>query len=78
MPESREQHIRERAHAIWEQEGRPEGRHDEHWQQASREIGEAADHVPRANDGQDRPGLLEEGLPTERHLVAAAALLGRT
>lgn len=25
---------RERAYAIWEQEGRPEGRHDEHWHRA--------------------------------------------
>ena len=25
---------RKRAYAIWEQEGRPEGRHDEHWHQA--------------------------------------------
>ena len=32
--------IRERAHAIWEREGRPEGRHIEHWQQAAREIAE--------------------------------------
>jgi Protein of unknown function (DUF2934) len=26
--------IRARAYAIWEQEGRPEGRHDIHWQRA--------------------------------------------
>ena len=34
----REQRIRDRAHALWEQEGRPEGRHNEHWERASREI----------------------------------------
>lgn len=28
---------RERAYAIWEQEGRPEGRHDEHWHRAGSE-----------------------------------------
>jgi hypothetical protein len=33
-----EQRVRERAHAIWEAEGRPEGRHAEHWQQALSEI----------------------------------------
>jgi len=30
--------IRERAHEIWISEGRPEGRHDEHWAQAESEL----------------------------------------
>jgi len=30
--------IRERAFALWEGEGKPEGRHEEHWRQASSEI----------------------------------------
>jgi len=30
--------IRARAHQIWEREGRPEGRHLEHWDMASAEI----------------------------------------
>ena len=29
-----EQAVRERAYALWDQEGRPEGRADEHWQRA--------------------------------------------
>lgn len=32
------QKIRERAHAIWEQEGRPDGRELEHWERAEREL----------------------------------------
>jgi hypothetical protein len=32
-----ENKIRERAYAIWEREGRPHGRHDDHWHQASTE-----------------------------------------
>jgi hypothetical protein len=32
--------IRERAYAIWEQEGRPAGRESQHWFQAACEIGE--------------------------------------
>lgn len=35
-----EKAIRERAHALWEHEGRPHGRHDAHWEQARREIEE--------------------------------------
>ena len=37
-PFEREQRIRKRAHALWEREGRPEGRNEEHWAQACREI----------------------------------------
>jgi hypothetical protein len=37
MPD--EQAIRYRAYAIWEQDGRPEGRSLVHWSQAETEIG---------------------------------------
>jgi hypothetical protein len=30
--------IKQRAYAIWEKEGRPHGKHDEHWRQASEEM----------------------------------------
>ena len=38
MPNERERAIRERAFAIWEQEGRPEGKSLAHWLQAEAEI----------------------------------------
>jgi len=38
MSESREQAVRERAYALWEQDGRPEGRSVAHWSQAEMEI----------------------------------------
>lgn len=34
IPVDREESIRERAHRIWEREGRPEGAHDRHWEEA--------------------------------------------
>ena len=34
----REERIRQRAHEIWEREGRPEGREQQHWYQALEEI----------------------------------------
>ena len=42
-PESgREERIRERAHSLWEQDGRPDGNEKEHWRQAVLELdGEA-------------------------------------
>jgi Protein of unknown function (DUF2934) len=39
MLDESEQAIRERAYAIWEQDGRPEGRSLAHWSQAEVEIG---------------------------------------
>lgn len=36
----REQQIRERAHRLWEEAGRPEGRDEEFWERAEQEIGE--------------------------------------
>lgn len=33
-----EQRVRERAHQIWEEEGRPHGRHDAHWQLAREQV----------------------------------------
>ena len=36
MPD--EDRIQRRAHEIWEREGRPDGRHEEHWAQARRQI----------------------------------------
>ena len=38
MSDDREKQIRERAHAIWLAEGSPSGRHEEHWQQATKEV----------------------------------------
>lgn len=45
MSDDREQRIRNRAYALWEQDGARHGRHDDHWSQATREIDEAAASV---------------------------------
>ena len=52
MSEDRESRIHKRAHELWEQEGRPEGRHDHHWRQASREV---ADEPGQQQGGTDAP-----------------------
>jgi len=38
MVDSVEEKIQQRAYQIWEREGRPEGKQDEHWTQACQEI----------------------------------------
>jgi len=47
----REERIRLRALEIWREQGRPEGRAREHWEQAEREVG-GTDGSPA---GGDRP-----------------------
>jgi hypothetical protein len=42
---NRDQAIRERAYAIWEQEGRPDGRSLAHWLKAKAEIETASDNA---------------------------------
>ncbi|MBZ9986628.1 DUF2934 domain-containing protein [Mesorhizobium sp. BH1-1-5] len=38
MTDDRHERIRQRAHEIWEQAGRPEGAHIEHWDRATAEV----------------------------------------
>ena len=49
MLNDRETLIRDRAHAIWQEEGKPEGRDREHWERAAAEV-----------DAEERAGKLEE------------------
>jgi hypothetical protein len=50
MPGEREEaRIKERAYAIWEEEGHPHGKHEEHWQRAiqrTRCLGALGGEVP--------------------------------
>jgi hypothetical protein len=45
---AREQALRERAYAIWEEEGRPDGKHLDHWRRAEDEI----NSVPEAGENK--------------------------
>ncbi|MDO3441574.1 DUF2934 domain-containing protein [Agrobacterium sp. V1] len=42
MSYDREAAIREKARAIWEKEGRPDGHHERHWSEAEREVSAGA------------------------------------
>ncbi|MEC3909198.1 DUF2934 domain-containing protein [Sphingobium sp. CR2-8] len=41
MSDETDARIRERAHAIWEAQGHPEGLADDHWRQAAAEVAQA-------------------------------------
>jgi Protein of unknown function (DUF2934) len=44
--------VRKRAYQIWEEQGRPEGLHADHWRDAELQV---AEH--QRNEGQDHPAL---------------------
>jgi Protein of unknown function (DUF2934) len=58
-----EDRVRERAYALWERDGRREGRSDEYWQQARAEV-EAEDAEP-GNEIPEEP-TKEASSPTAR------------
>jgi hypothetical protein len=45
MEKSIEEQIRTRAHELWEQAGKPEGREDEFWHEAEKEIKREAEDL---------------------------------
>ena len=57
---SLQQRIRERAYFLWEQEGRPDGFAENHWQEAERDI-RAIDGKKTGEDVVDE--ALEESFP---------------
>jgi Protein of unknown function (DUF2934) len=56
----RETRVRERAHQLWEQEGRPHGRDSDHWEQAAREI-----------DAEENPVAAKKKAPRARKNASA-------
>lgn len=48
MSGDRDERIRQRAHKLWESEGKPEGSAQRHWQQAEAEITQADSAPPKA------------------------------
>ena len=58
MDDKRDEKIRQRAYELWEQEGRPEGRHSEHWEQAAGETGEETTE-------EESPGPIKQQDPAE-------------
>lgn len=78
----REDRIRRRAYEIWEREGRPAGREEEHWHKAAREVEaeDAAGSAPgasemprrgRAASGARKPKDQRSGTPPEPEDAAA-------
>ncbi|KQS85778.1 MULTISPECIES: DUF2934 domain-containing protein [unclassified Rhizobium] len=59
---NREHLIRERAYSLWETEGSPSGKHEDHWQQAEREI-DGGNSGLAASDAPSPPEMDLEPIP---------------
>jgi hypothetical protein len=47
MDDTADHPIRKRAHQIWEEEGRPHGKHEDHWKRAASEV-HGLEDVPKS------------------------------
>jgi hypothetical protein len=74
MIEDLEARIRERAHSIWEREGRPADRASAHWFMASEELTAEGALAPAKPRAKRKPALAEKAAaPARRSKKAAAA-----
>jgi hypothetical protein len=65
MASGRDDEIRKRAHEIWENEGRPDGREKDHWERAEREMA-AASAGAKAPAGKKAAGAAATKRPVKR------------
>jgi len=72
--------IRQRAYEIWQQEGQPEGKQQEHWERAVREIGGDPDQggagLQSGADGDTVPGNLTEAADALRSASSGGTSTG--
>lgn len=74
MDTDKDDQIRTRAYAIWEEEGHPHGRQDEHWHRAAQELGtettspagKTAPYPGMMGDGTEEQNLGQPGIPAAR------------
>ena len=75
MTDDRQHRIRQRAHAIWESHGRPEGADRDHWDQATREIDAedvAAKKKPARTAAAAKPKVAAAKAPAAKKPAAKA------
>lgn len=69
--QDRQERIRQRAHEIWESEGRPEGREADHWSRAEQELRNRMGDDRLSGDGTDQPELSQTPEKPKRSRKAA-------
>ncbi|CAO3427137.1 DUF2934 domain-containing protein [Azospirillum argentinense] len=67
--QDRAERVRRRAHDIWERDGRPDGRHDEHWAQAEAEVD---DEIRAERQSEETESSASDASPKRRSKPTAA------
>ena len=60
-PGDREDRIRQRAHELWESEGRPDGQADRHWSRAAEDLDREDAAIKREGIAGEKPGVRPKG-----------------
>lgn len=76
MDNDRHEKIRQRAYEIWMREGRPDGAHERHWQQAKQELGYDETTTGQADDDAAEHG--PTGTIASSDVLTVEALAMRT
>ena len=71
MDQDLERKIRERAHRLWESDGRPEGREHDHWHEAERQI---MNEAGMGEPGGEQPDLPQGDRPEPQPEIPADPL----
>jgi phosphotransferase system glucose/maltose/N-acetylglucosamine-specific IIC component len=61
MDHDHQERIKQRAHEIWESEGRPEGRDADHWSQAEQELNSQTGEGDQTGGGDQSSGVQPAG-----------------
>lgn len=77
MESEKEKRIRDRAYEIWEREGQPAGRHDEHWRQAEAELAAETQSEEGAAAAGNKPASDPADTSTAKPVPAAPAAPAR-
>ena len=62
-----EEEVRVRSHSVWEREGRKEGRAEENWRRATKEIDDECRAATAGTNARFTPPHLTISIPPTRH-----------
>ena len=74
----RQRRVEQRAYEIWEREGRPHGKHDEHWHRAAEEVERESGGRSGARSGASRGGAEAASKPRAKTDASAKKSGGAT
>jgi len=73
MSDERHHRIREEAYKLWQKEGQPHGRHDDHWAEAERQVNEGEGNRTAARAYNSKTKEFAEKGPVEKQAKQAKA-----